>query len=235
MAVQRTTRAGLTYPGAVGDRDWHQPLIAQALRLDALGPVGAGCVSPAAVGAGPGFAPSGLAVRVAACAVRDAAGNLASCAGSSSYGVTPSATTRVWAGPDGALGSGADWPSSPHARLASVTADADDVTAIVDERGALGLSGPAVAALAADATLAAWHGLVTVDATADPVTLTLPPAGDAPGQVVRVKKIDASANAVTIEPDGAEEIDGDADRELAAQWDGLTLVSDGTRWLAFGA
>jgi predicted ribosome quality control (RQC) complex YloA/Tae2 family protein len=75
------------------------------------------------------------------------------------------------------------------------------------------------------------HGsLILVDATAGPVTIALAPASKQRDRTVTFKKIDATANAVTIDPDGAELIDGVATMALAAQWDTLTIASGGAQW-----
>lgn len=77
--------------------------------------------------------------------------------------------------------------------------------------------------------------VVLVNSTAGAFTLTLPAAADAEGQVLIIKKTDAAANAVTIDPDGAELIDGAANNaEIDAQYDCLMLISDGTGWHIIG-
>lgn len=53
---------------------------------------------------------------------------------------------------------------------------------------------------------------VLVDASAGPVTVTLPSVNEAPGQTINVKKVDATANLVTIACTGSETIDGAASK-----------------------
>jgi len=65
-----------------------------------------------------------------------------------------------------------------------------------------------------------------VDATAAPVTITLPAASDAEPHVFRVKKIDAGGNAVTVQRAGADTIDGAASKALSAQYELIALISD---------
>lgn len=72
--------------------------------------------------------------------------------------------------------------------------------------------------------------VVLCDATAAAFTITLPPVGQHSGRHVTVKKVDASANAVTIDGDGAEQIDGAANQTLATQWESNQIVSNGTAW-----
>jgi hypothetical protein len=79
-------------------------------------------------------------------------------------------------------------------------------------------------------TITASDGVVIADASGGAFTITLPTAVGIAGRVYRVKKIDATANAVTIDADGAETIDGGATATLAVQYEAITIVSDGTEW-----
>jgi len=83
-----------------------------------------------------------------------------------------------------------------------------------------------------DATTSATIGdyLILVDASAAAVTVNLPAAASSADALIVVKKIDASANAVTIDADGAETIDGATTQALAAQYDALTVFCNGARW-----
>ena len=78
-------------------------------------------------------------------------------------------------------------------------------------------------------TLSLSDGLCLVDATAGAVTITLPVLPAAGGLPLRIKKVDASGNAVTVDG-GAANIDGAATFPLAAQWDAVTVVGDATQW-----
>lgn len=69
-----------------------------------------------------------------------------------------------------------------------------------------------------------------VDATGGARTVTLPFAKEANGQVVTVKKIDASANAVTVAGQSGETIDGSASISLGSRWDVASVISDGALW-----
>jgi hypothetical protein len=72
--------------------------------------------------------------------------------------------------------------------------------------------------------------VILVDATLGNVEVDLPAAGSHAGRLLRVKKIDASINTVTIDPSGAELIDGAANLVLALQHEVAGFVSDGTEW-----
>lgn len=98
-----------------------------------------------------------------------------------------------------------------------------------DETGIITL-GPAVDLLTSDTTLTTSHNIVLVDATAGAVTLTLPAVATYVGPGYTIKKIDASANAVTIDGSGAETIDDTTTRILTMQYNAVEVMSDGTEW-----
>lgn len=72
--------------------------------------------------------------------------------------------------------------------------------------------------------------IVTADATTAAFDVTLPTAPPT-GRKLTIKKVDSSANAVTVATPGAETIDGAASHSLATQYDTVTVVYDGTNWL----
>ena len=87
----------------------------------------------------------------------------------------------------------------------------------------------AVATLTADTTLAALtHEVLLVDASASPIILTLPAAEV--GVQFDIKKIDASANTVTIDGAGSDTTDDGLTAVLTDQYEAITIVSDGTDW-----
>jgi hypothetical protein len=73
--------------------------------------------------------------------------------------------------------------------------------------------------------------VVTVDATDGDVVVPLPGVAGNNGRELNIKKIDSSANTVTVTPEGAETIDGDPDAVLTVQWESVRIMSDGIRWL----
>lgn len=86
----------------------------------------------------------------------------------------------------------------------------------------------------------AYRALLTddvllADATGAAFTITLPDAGAVISQnsFFYIKKIDATANAVTVAASGAQTIDGAATASLAAQYDDIILFSDGANWFSF--
>jgi hypothetical protein len=73
--------------------------------------------------------------------------------------------------------------------------------------------------------------LITVDATAGAVTISLMPgASTTKGQVFTVKKMDSSVNAVTVTRVTNGTIDGVNSILLRDQWDSVTLRADGTNF-----
>lgn len=69
------------------------------------------------------------------------------------------------------------------------------------------------------------------DATAGAITIGLPPATTALGLILIVKKIDMSPiNAVTIDPNGSETIDGSLTASLGTQWNSMMIQCNGASW-----
>lgn len=104
----------------------------------------------------------------------------------------------------------------------------------VDMPGGIRAQGPPAAKTAAY-TLVKTDFVILGDATAAAFTISLPTAVGIGGQLFCVKKIDSSANAVTIDPSGAETIDGAATVSLGAQWASRLLISDGANWLVLAS
>lgn len=83
----------------------------------------------------------------------------------------------------------------------------------------------AITRVSGNTTLDATHFSVEVDASGGPVTITLPDSTGAGvnGRIYNVKKVDNSANAVTIARSGADTIDGVTSQSLTAQWQSRTV------------
>jgi hypothetical protein len=167
MATQRTANAGLQYPQS-SDRNWDAPLVAALAALDATKAVGGLAVTPSAVHTD--MTPSGLYVKVAAGTFRKPGGVYLAVSAAPSVAVTPSATTRVWLDPTGAVVTGSSYPSTDHVKLASVVAGGTDITGVTDDRCVLSCSGAAAptvtgsrgsnAALASLLTALASRGII---------------------------------------------------------------------------
>ena len=72
--------------------------------------------------------------------------------------------------------------------------------------------------------------LIVADAAGGEITMTLPPAALVPGRIYTFKRINSGANAVVIDPSGAETIDGAATYTLSAQWNSVTIMNNGIAW-----
>ena len=79
-------------------------------------------------------------------------------------------------------------------------------------------------------TLDQTHRTVLSDATGGARVLNLPTAASSIHRTYIIKKIDASVNTVTIDGSGVETIDGAATVVLTAQWERITIQSNGTAW-----
>lgn len=111
--------------------------------------------------------------------------------------------------------------------------------ATAGHHGALGLRARGVKTLAATGNQTLTTGdlgkLVLVPNTAA-LSIALPPAADCTGKGYIIKKTNAAAFAATIDPDGAELIEGGATFALIdANYDVAEIVSDGTAWHIVGS
>ncbi len=75
------------------------------------------------------------------------------------------------------------------------------------------------------------NGVFAVDASSAPVTVSLPPATGLNGFRFHIKKIDATANAVTVDADGSETIDGSFTAVISGQNDSIPVNGDGSNWI----
>lgn len=84
---------------------------------------------------------------------------------------------------------------------------------------------------AASVTVGETYGDYLANATATVMTHHLPLAAAHAGRKYSIMKIDASANAVRVDGAGSETINGSITIQTTTQYDGWTLLSDGTRWV----
>lgn len=89
------------------------------------------------------------------------------------------------------------------------------------------IEAPGIRAVTADTALTGSDKLLTVDATGGNVTVSLPSL--VAGRVFIVKRIDGSANAVTIDAAGSDLIDGAGSVSMPTQWQSFTLHG-GAQW-----
>lgn len=77
-------------------------------------------------------------------------------------------------------------------------------------------------------TITPSDSFVLCDASGGAFTVTLPLAPARAGQLpVTIKKIDSSANTVTVDTTGADKLDNEDDQELSAEGEAIICMSDG--------
>jgi len=79
-------------------------------------------------------------------------------------------------------------------------------------------------------TLNNTYDVVLCNCAGGAITLNLPAAATNTGRKYTVKKIDATANEVTINPNALETIDDDTTLILDSQYSSAQIVCDGTEW-----
>lgn len=84
-------------------------------------------------------------------------------------------------------------------------------------------------------TLDGTHCYVRGNAVDGAITINLPSATGLTGRTYIIKKIDASANTVTIDPNSTQTIDGQETYVLSAQWQHVQIICTGGNWEIIGA
>jgi hypothetical protein len=79
-------------------------------------------------------------------------------------------------------------------------------------------------------TVAVTDRTLLIDATAGAKTVNLPAAASNKWRVLTIKKIDVSANTVTVDGSGGETIDDALTQVLSAQFESIAIQSDGVEW-----
>jgi hypothetical protein len=89
----------------------------------------------------------------------------------------------------------------------------------------------AYTSVSTNTTLDTTHNVVSVDASGGAKTITLPTAVGIGGRQYTIRKLDSSGNAVTIDGNGSETINGATTKVLAAQYDVATIISNNANWV----
>lgn len=71
---------------------------------------------------------------------------------------------------------------------------------------------------------------ILCDATTGSFSVNLPAAASNSGRIYNVKKIDSSANTVTIDPNASETIDGASTKVINTQYVNIQFQCNGTAW-----
>lgn len=100
-------------------------------------------------------------------------------------------------------------------------------TATITSAGSFGAN---ITTLFTSTTLDNTYYTVLVDASSGNRTITLPSASASARMIYVIKKVDVSANTVTIDANSSETIDGATTQVLSTQYASYTIQCDGTSW-----
>jgi hypothetical protein len=84
--------------------------------------------------------------------------------------------------------------------------------------------------LSADYEAGIGDDVIAVDASGGAVTISFPVASDFENKIWTIKKIDSSSNAVILDPDSSETIDGATTYSISTQYDSVSIISNGTNF-----
>lgn len=87
-----------------------------------------------------------------------------------------------------------------------------------------------IATITGNTTLDGTYHTVLCNNTGANITVTLPAAATCAGRFYFIKKIASGAFTVTVQGNGAENIDGANTNVISAQWNSITIQSNGTQW-----
>ena len=95
---------------------------------------------------------------------------------------------------------------------------------------AAGSFGTSLAAISSNTTLNGTHHVVICDASGGAFAVTLPAASGITGRIYHIKKTDSSGNAVTVDGNASETIDGATTAALSAQYESVMIICTGSEW-----
>ena len=75
-----------------------------------------------------------------------------------------------------------------------------------------------------------YDTVILANCASTSITVNLPAASGLTGKTYHIKKIDSSANAVTVDGNGSETIDGELTQVVSGQHDSMFIVCDSTEW-----
>jgi hypothetical protein len=75
---------------------------------------------------------------------------------------------------------------------------------------------------------------VAANASTGALSITLPTSVGITGKVYVVKKMDSTANVVTVATTSSQTIDGATTRALSLQYDAISVQADGANWIVIG-
>ena len=83
-------------------------------------------------------------------------------------------------------------------------------------------------------TVTATDYTVAANASTGALSITLPTSVGITGKVYVVKKMDSTANVVTVATTSSQTIDGATTRALSLQYDAISVQADGANWIVIG-
>ena len=98
------------------------------------------------------------------------------------------------------------------------------------EAGGVGAIYGKARSISTTGSVAADDYALFVDASGGAVTVNLPAVASNSGRVLNVKKVDSSGNAVTLDGNASETIDGATTLAIATQYQSYTVHCDGSAW-----
>ena len=134
-----------------------------------------------------------------------------------------SAVGKIIIDPNESKSPPADWALT----ITNTALTANRTVTFPDETGTVALEDN-ISTITADPTLGAAHDSVFCNAVGAPFAVTVPLAASYPGKKYTIKKIDSSANAITVTRSGADVIDGASTLVIGIQYASATIQSDGT-------
>jgi hypothetical protein len=93
-----------------------------------------------------------------------------------------------------------------------------------------GAMGTTIVSKSGNYTATINDSVIVVDASGGAVTITLPAAAISKGRIYNIKKTDASVNALIVDGNASETIDGALTVNTTTQYHAFTLVCDGANW-----
>jgi hypothetical protein len=149
--------------------------------------------------------------------------------GSTGYSFSPSGTTLTM------TGAAASIKETAGPTTLTIGAVADGQYLVRSGASVVGASvvTPALSVVTKTAayTLTDADDVILVDATSGAVTITLHAVATAKRKPYYFKKIDAGGNAMVLEPDGAETVDGAANISVTVQYTAYTLFPTSSGWV----
>ena len=124
-----------------------------------------------------------------------------------------------------ALGCRSPWEREM-AKLSLLNRIADGIGLEASNGGSFG----SVRSVSATTTITTSDYAILANSTAVAISVTLPAASTVTGRIFFIKRVNAGANSVAVNPVGGETIDGGPFHSLTAQWARIEIISNGSAW-----